>query len=400
MFKTPKGTRDLSPQEARKFQFVIDIVRAVFEKYGFNPLDTPAFEDFKLLSAKSGEMIKDEIYYFKDKSDRELGLRFEFTASLARFISNNPNLPKPFKRYQIGKVWRYDQPQAMRFREFTQADIDIIGSDSLLADLEVLSCFSECLDKLGFRDYCIRINSRKIMEEKLKQFGDIKEIFRSIDKFDKIGEDGVVSELENKKLDAKKIIKIVKELKPEGEIKELFELAKISGLDKKLKFDPSLVRGLEYYTGLVFEVYAGKGLSCGGGGRYDNLIKIIAGPDTPATGISFGVDRLIGLMDELKLFKDVESKKIFIIAVNDDVRSEVVKICSDLRNKGVVCDYDLMNRKMSKQLEYASSQKYPYVLIVGKKELEENKFVLKNMTNRKEEKIELKSINSFLSTLR
>lgn len=396
MFQTPKGTRDLAPQEARKFQFVIDTVRNVFEKYGFNPLYTPAFEDFKLLSAKSGESIKDEIYYFQDKSKRELGLRFEFTASLARFISNNPNLPKPFKRYQIGSVWRYDQPQAMRFREFMQADIDIIGSGSILADLEVLSCFSESMDKLGFKDYYIRVNSRKIMEEKLKQFGDIKEIFRSIDKMDKIGDKGVIDELKSKKLDSDKIMKVIRELKPEGEIEELFKSSKKSGLDKRLKFDSSLVRGLDYYSGLVFEVYASKGLSCGGGGRYDNLIKIIGGPDLPATGISFGVDRLVGLMDELKLFK-LDDKRIFIVAVSDSVRDDVVKICRELREKGVKCDYDLMNRKLTKQLNYASSMEFPFVAVVGEKEIKEKSVKLKDMKTGKEKMVKIKDFRKAVS---
>lgn len=395
MFQTPKGTRDLAPQEARKFQFVIDTVRAVFEKYGFNPLYTPAFEDFKLLSAKSGESIKDDIYYFQDKSKRELGLRFEFTASLARFMSNNLNLPKPFKRYQIGSVWRYDQPQAMRFREFMQADIDIVGSESILADVEVLSCFSECLDKLGFKDYYIRVNSRKIMEEKLKQFGDIKEIFRSIDKMDKIGDKGVIEELKSKKLDSDKIMKVIKELKPEGEINELFEFAKKAGFDKRLKFDSSLVRGLDYYSGLVFEVYAGKGLSCGGGGRYDNLIKLIGGPDLPAVGISFGVDRLVGLMDELKLFK-LDDNRLFVVAVSDSVRDDVVKICRELREKGVKCDYDIMDRKLTKQLNYASSMEFPFVAVVGEKELKEKSVNLKDMKSGKEKMIKIIDISKVI----
>ncbi len=398
MFNTPKGTRDLPPQEARKYLYVLDVFREVCERYGFNPLFTPVFEDFKLLSAKSGEAVKDEIYYFKDKSDRELGLRFEFTASLARFISNNPNLPKPFKRYQYGKVWRYDNPQALRYREFWQADVDIVGSDSVLSDLEVLACFAECMDVLGFKDYYIRINSRKIIEEKLKSAGieNIIEVFRSIDKMDKIGKDGVKKELKEKKLDADKIVKVIEDIKePEGEVKELFDLAKKIGLDNKMRFDASLVRGLEYYTGLVYEIYAGKNVSCGGGGRYDNLIKTIEGPDLPATGISFGVDRIVALMDENKIFKYNEGK-VFVINVSDNVKDDVIKIVKSLREKEIRCDYDLMDRKLTKQLNYASSLGIKFVIIVGEKELKEDSVKIKNMETGEEKLVKINEIENQL----
>ncbi|MBU3896370.1 MAG: histidine--tRNA ligase [Nanoarchaeota archaeon] len=400
MFQVPKGTRDLAPKEARKYYFVIDVLRGVFEKYGFGPLITPAFEDYGLLSAKSGPAIKNEIYYFKDKSNRELGLRFEFTASLARFMSNNPNLVKPFKRYQVGTVWRYDNPQAMRFREFTQADVDIIGSTSVLADFEVLSCFCSCMDALGFKDYYIRINSRKLLEEKLTILGkvtNVNDVFRIIDKTDKIGESAVKEELKRRGFDPVKIMKIVKSLKPEGEIKELLKYAKDNGIEKKLKFDASLVRGLEYYTGLVFEVYAGKGLSCGGGGRYDNLIKQLGGPELSATGISFGVDRLIGLMNELKLFKPLE-EGVFIITANEKLMDNTIELCKDLRAQGIKCDYDLMNRKFSKQLEYASSIEVPYVIIVGEKELKQGKILLKDMKTGKEELINSEDVCKLITS--
>lgn len=381
----------MNPNEARKFQYVLDVVRTVFEKYGFNPLFTPAFEDYKLLSAKSGDSIKDEIYYFQDKSKRELGLRFEFTASLARFVSNNPNLSKPFKRYQYGKVWRYDQPQAMRFREFWQADVDIIGSSSIEADAEILSCFTECMNALGFKDYYVRVNSRKVIEEKMIKVGitDIESVFRIIDKMDKIGEAGVRKELKTKRIDDTKVMKVIKNFNnPEGEIKELFELAKRFGFDKKLKFDSTLVRGLGYYTGLVYEVYAGKGLSCGGGGRYDNLIKQLGGPDLPATGISFGVDRLVNLMDEKQFPKS--KSKYYIANVNEKVKPDVYKIAKTLRDKGISCDYDLMNRKLGKQM--ASASDYPYVIIVGEKEIKQNKVLLRNMISGKEELLDIKDV--------
>ncbi|MEM5806108.1 MAG: ATP phosphoribosyltransferase regulatory subunit, partial [Candidatus Aenigmatarchaeota archaeon] len=170
-FQPPKGTRDLLPGDARKLQQIIDVCRDVFEKYGFEPLITPAFESFELLSAKGGlgEAVKDEIYYFKDKSNRELGLRFDLTMPLARVVSSI-SLSKPFKRYQIEKVWRYDNPAFLRFREFWQADIDVVGSSSLLADVECVVVTCEILDRLGFENYYIRVNNRKLLQEEFEKF--------------------------------------------------------------------------------------------------------------------------------------------------------------------------------------------------------------------------------------
>jgi len=181
--QTPKGTRDFFPEDARNLQKLINIARCVFQKYGFQPLFTPAFENFDLLSTKGGlgEGVRDEIYYFKDKSDRELGLRFDLTIPLARFISSNPQISKPFKRYSIDKVWRYDNPQAMRWREFWQADVDIVGSESVLADVECLAAICEVLDEFGFKDYLIRVNSRGLIENLLGKIvpkEKMKDVFR------------------------------------------------------------------------------------------------------------------------------------------------------------------------------------------------------------------------------
>jgi histidyl-tRNA synthetase len=199
-FQPPKGMRDFLPEEAVKFNWLIEVVKSTFEKYGFEPLFSPAVENFELLSAKGGlgEAVKNEIYYFKDKSERELGLRFDLTMPLARIASSNPQLPKPFKRYQIERVWRYDNPQAMRYREFWQADIDTVGSYYLVADAECLACVCEILDKLGFKDYLIRVNSRRLIEKLLeKNIGKekIQDGLRILDKLDKKGIEWVKIEL-------------------------------------------------------------------------------------------------------------------------------------------------------------------------------------------------------------
>ncbi len=415
-FQTPKGTRDFLPDEAEKMQRMIDVVRSVFEKYGFQPLFTPVFESFELLSAKGGlgEAVKDEIYYFKDKSDRELGLRFDLTMPLARVVASNPQLQKPIKRYVIDRVWRYDNPQKLRYREFWQADIDVVGSKSLLADAECVSAVCECMEKLGFKNFYIRINNRKLVQNIFEKFLDknkVSEAFRTIDKLDKIGLDGVKKELENKKIDSKKILEIIKingsnkeilqKLKREysgneglDELEELLNYAKDFGIENRLKIDLSLVRGLDYYTGLVFEVYTGAYAgSEGGGGRYDNLIKNISGFAMPATGISLGLSRLFELM---KNENSEEKKSVFVARVNDDVLGDVVEIIQKLRSEGIVCRMELMERNLSKQLEYANSIGASYVVVVGPEEVKKKKFKLKDMKKKTEKELMLKDIIKLL----
>jgi len=402
--KTPKGTRDLLPEEMSKLQYTIDTIRKVFEKFGFLPLETPAFEDFNLLSRKgSGEALRNEIYFFKDKAGRPLGLRFDLTVPLARVLANNPNLPKPFKRYQIGRVWRYDNPQKLRYREFWQADVDIVGTDSLRADAECLAVIVECLKELNLRDFKIRINNRKLLEEVLKDVpkNKILDAFRIIDKLDKIGIQGVKDELKkeginpnilnNLKLSLNQIEKKFGETQGLKEMKELMKFSREFKIDKYLKFDLSLARGLEYYNGPVFEVMIGKTrLSCAGGGRYDNLIKTIGGPDLPATGISFGLDRLISLI------RVKEKKKVFVIPVNNILMKKAFDICQDLRKNGIISDTDLMNRNLSKLLRYASKN-YSDVIIVGERELKKKSVKTRNLKTGKEKTVKTKDLIKFYS---
>ena len=417
MLQTPKGTRDFPPEEMKKLQAVLDTARSVFEKYGFEPLETPAFEDYALLSRKSGEAIKDEIYHFKDKAGRELGLRFDLTVPAARFVAANPGLQKPFKRYQTGRVWRYDNPQAGRYREFWQADADIFGSSSVAADAECLQCFCEVMKSLGFRDFYVRVSNRKVSEALLLSAGVAKEkildVFRIIDKLDKVGIEGVKKELGEKKLYSEKLIgnlqindldkaeRIVAsvEMGAQGinELKWLMNLAKTLGIGKYIKIDFSLVRGLEYYTGLVFELFAGGRLSCGGGGRYDKLVEQVGGRPTPATGISFGLDRVIELMGQKKLFREYGLKRVFVVSVSDSTRTMIVKITDSLRKAGINAEADLMERDMKKQLEYADKRGIAYAIIVGEKEMKSGKFVLKDMKTGKQKEMSLGNIIKELS---
>ena len=409
MFQNARGTRDTMPEEMIRFQYVIDVIKRIYEKYGFDPLDTPVFEEWGLLSAKQGggEEIKQEIYYFKDKSERELGLRFDLTVPLARVFVNNPQLPLPFKRYQIAKVWRYDKPGANRWREFWQADIDVVGSESIEAEAECLKAICEIFYELGFSDFSIRINNRKTVEAFVKSVDvkDYVDVFRSVDKMDKIGEDGVRKELEGKGVEEDKIKKILEFIKirniedarkfvSEGldELETITSLLKDYG--KNISVDMSLVRGLEYYTGPVFEVTLGEGLpSVGGGGRYDNLTEPVGGKKIPATGISLGVDRIVSVMGERGMFNFGKTVcNVFVIAVNEKVKSSVIDVTEKIRKNGIAAEFDLMNRSLSKQLDYASSRGIPYVIVIGDKELQSGKAKVRDMKTGEEKDISLNEL--------
>jgi len=402
-----------------KRQFVLDRVRAVFERWGFDPLETPAFENWKLLAAKSGggEEIKKEIYYFKDKSKRELGLRFDLTVPMARVLATNPNIPKPFKRYQIGRVWRYDRPGSGRYREFWQADVDIIGSKEASAEAEVIAVTCDAFKTLGFKNFMIRLSNRKVIESLVVNSGVSKrkvvDVFRSIDKLDKIGVDGVRSELRKRKITgdaAKKILKFIKiRGKPKDVIKKISKLADDDGVtelesilkgvakygyQKNVMIDLSLVRGLDYYTGPIFEVSVEGGKwSLAGGGRYDKLIESFGGRPTPATGISLGIERIIEVMSQKKMFDSLKTKTdVFVAAVNDSVRKNVLVIAKKLREAGLNVQTDVMNKNLKKQLERADTLGIPFTIIVGPKEVKKKKYKLRNMKSRREKEVSLGSI--------
>jgi len=421
-FRTPKGTRDIMQKDAENMEKLLDVVRSIFRRFGFSPLFTPAFEDFGLLSVKGGlgEGVKDDIYYFKDKSDRELGLRFDLTMPMVRVVATNPQIKKPFRRYAIGRVWRYDQPQAMRYREFWQADVDIVGAESTVADAECLAVVCECMEQLGFKDFYIRVNNRKMLQNiferafEIDSANKIKDVFRSIDKMDKIGEEGVEKELKEKGIKPKQIKKMMKFLKTRGsnavvlkklakmygevdglaELSELIKYAKQMKIAKSVKIDVSMVRGLDYYTDSVFEVELGEGVSCGGGGRYDALIQNVGGPEIAATGISLGISRIFQIMKDKEMFEKLDGRipNVFVANVDEDVFDDALKIAAKLRKKGIPTQTDSAGRNLGKQLEYANAIGIDYVVIVGKEELKQGKLTLKDMAAKSEDKLSLSDV--------
>jgi len=415
--QTPKGTRDIKPEEMRIRQWIVDKMRSIFETYGFQPLETPAIENWEVLSAKGtgGPEILNETYNFEDKAGRRIGLRYDLTVPLVRFIAMNPNITLPFKRYQIEKVWRYGDVAKGRLREFLQADIDIIGSDSMLADAEIIACTISIFNTLGFKDFFVRLNNRKILSALTKRLGVEKkalEIFRIIDKLEKIGPENVKKKLLDKGISKDVIEKIlnfvqIKALKKVEEflkedkkgieeLKEIISYLKKMGIKTKLKIDLSLARGLDYYTGPIFEVFAEKGIgSLAGGGRYDEMIGLFLGRDIAATGISFGLERITEIIKGRKMIKTKKSNvNVSVVATTDEVREQVLEIVQDLRKKNINADIDLRSRRLSKQLEYADSMKIPFVIIVGKKELENNSVKIREMETGKEKVVKIKSIPS------
>jgi histidyl-tRNA synthetase len=411
-----KGTRDILPEEMILRQQVLEKIRKVFETFGFQPIETPALEAWEALSAKGagGEEVLNESYNFEDRGGRRIGLRYDLTVPLSRVIADNPNLPLPFKRYQIEKVWRYGDIAKDRFREFLQADVDIVGSDSPLADAEIIACAIECFNALGFKKFVVRLNNRKILSEilRISKIDDEKEVLRSIDKLDKIGAEGVKKELEEKEIskesikkildfietkgEPEKVLKEIEDLEGAKELKEIISYLKILKVDSRIKIDLSLARGLDYYTGPIFEVFAEEGIgSVAGGGRYDKMIGLFLGRDVPATGISLGIERIMEVMRERKMINEIKNKtKAFVIAVNDKVRQKVLETVQALREKSIPTDYDFRFRTLSKQLDYVNSLGIPFAIIVGEKELEKNCVKIKNMKTGKEELVKINKISS------
>jgi histidyl-tRNA synthetase len=413
----PKGTRDFLPREMAVRQYVFDIVREVFERFGFEPLETPAIESWELLSKKGGggEDIKKEVYYFRDKGNREIGLRFDLTAPLGRVVANNPQIPKPFKRYQIAPVWRYDNPQAGRYREFWQADADIVGSEKMDCEAECLVASAAILEALGFRDFAIKLNNRKILNGIIEFLQIPKEkapdVFRALDKLEKFGDDEVMKEILKAGVKHPKAKKLLEMIKARGspstilererkkldsystakqgmdELEQIVKRCQAYGIARKLIIDLSLVRGLDYYTGPIFEISVRTKKDIGsiaGGGRYDNLVEAYGGRWTPAVGISLGIERICEIMDSEGLKRIQTKTKVFVAVADEGLMENAMFVAQKLRAAGINTQIELMGRPLKKQLEYVDRAKIPFVVIVGDRELRKGKYTVREMAKRKQ----------------
>jgi histidyl-tRNA synthetase len=431
----PQGTRDFSAAVVRKRNYIFNIIRNVFELYGFQPLETPAMENIDTLMGKYGDEGDKLIFKILnnglDRTEKhaqakedfekvlagknvkgitERALRYDLTIPFARYVAmNHGQLTFPFKRYQIQPVWRADRPQRGRYREFYQCDADVVGSYSLLNEVELANIYATVFEQLGI-DVTIKINSRKILTALAELCGGAEkmiDITIAIDKLDKIGLEKVKEELTTRGLNAEQIAIIEKYLSIAGSNDE-----KLTAIDSlighletgkkgieeiefllnyqlqhagKIETDFTLARGLNYYTGIIFEVKANNVQmgSIGGGGRYDDLTGTFGVPDLPGVGISFGVDRIYDVMEELKLFpEDVyNNTQVLFFNLGKDESRTAFGLMQQLRNEGIRCEMYHEQAKFDKQFKYAEKKQIRYAVIIGSKEMEEKNCMLKDLSN-------------------
>jgi histidyl-tRNA synthetase len=433
-----KGTRDFTPTEMVRRNFIFDTIKSVFRKYGYQQIETPAMENLSTLTGKygdegdklifkilnsgdfwneaEGKKEKDSAFEYNSKTltsvISEKALRYDLTVPFARYVVMHQNeITFPFKRFQVQPVWRADRPQKGRYREFYQCDADIVGSDSLINEAEFVLIYDEALSSLGLKDFTIKINNRKILSGIafiIDKIDNIVDLTVAIDKLDKIGLDGVVNELMTKGF-AEKDIKIIEPVillegsnkvkleklrkalanSPVGlegcdEIETVLDYVSICKLQRAtVELDITLARGLNYYTGAIFEVKTNEVAmgSIGGGGRYDDLTGMFGLKGLTGVGISFGADRIYDVMEELKLFsaETNQTTKLLICCFDKDGEKFALPVLQELRKQGVYAELYPSGAKLKKQLDYANNKNIPYTLIIGSEEIESGLLTIKNM---------------------
>lgn len=435
----PKGTRDFGPLQMARRNYILDTIKDTFRLFGYQQLETPAMENLSTLTGKYGDEGDQLLFKILNSGDflknvnfddiaagapkvlpkvAEKGLRYDLTVPFARYVVMNRNeIVFPFKRFQIQPVWRADRPQRGRYREFYQCDADVVGTDSLICEAEILLMIRRVFSHLQLTDYTIKINNRKILtgiSEVIGEPGREGDLCVAIDKLDKIGWEKVQEELQQRNFGAEAIAKLSpivalensnaekvafledflkgSETGQQGlkELKEVFEvLAGFGEGEEKVAFDVVLARGLSYYTGAIFEVKINN-VSIGsvaGGGRYDNLTGVFGLPDVPGVGFSFGVDRIYDVLEELKLFPEsqLDGTQVMIGYMDNAGMAYALKVLSQVRAKGISAEIYPEATKLKKQFNYADKKSVPYVMIVGSQEMEEQKVTLKNMKSGEQE---------------
>ncbi|MFN3529951.1 MAG: histidine--tRNA ligase [Bacteroidia bacterium] len=438
-----RGTRDFGPELMAKRKYIFNTIEAVFRLYGYLPLETPAMENLQTLTGKYGEegdrlifkilnsgdylsgISEEQLTEAKNQQSRALtplisekALRYDLTVPLARYVSmHRGQLHFPFKRYQIQPVWRADRPQKGRYREFYQCDVDVIGSDSLFHEAELIAIYQEVFLRLGFKQFTIRINNRKLFAALAKAIGmqDKKEDFiLTLDKLDKIGEEALKQELIGKGAQSASLEKLFALLKSRSydeifsglanleqdeqvqtgifEMKKLLELCDALALDPNhIRFDLSLARGLDYYTGTIMEVVTQEVAmgSIGGGGRYDNLTGIFGVDGLTGVGVSFGAERILDVMEQLELFPEglQEAGKALIFYFSETEFSYAIWLLKSLRTEGIAAELYTEGHKMKKAFQYAEARHIPYLLILGDQERESQTVSLKHLASGEQERL-------------
>ncbi len=416
--RTLAGFMELLPEEQILFEQMKQKIEKTYQKFGFLPLDTPIIELSEVLLAKAGGETEKQIYRF-NKGDTDLSLRFDLTVPLAKFVAKNyGNLSFPFRRYQIGKVYRGEKVQKGRFREFYQCDIDIIGDGelSILNDAEIPNVIYTIFKELGFDDFTIRINNRKLLNglfESLSQSENATEILRIIDKIEKIGKEAVIEELEKISVSKDSINKILEFIEIDGttdekisklqnlnienemfkigleEITETIKYIRIFGIpENNFKLDLTIARGLDYYTGTVYETFLNEHREIGSvcsGGRYENLAEYYTNKKLPGIGISIGLTRLFYVLNELNLIKAEQKSisKVLVIPMVEDLKVPI-EIANTLRKQGINTEIYLNDKKLKAKMKYADKLQIPYVIIVGEDEIDSGIVKIRNMETGEE----------------
>jgi histidyl-tRNA synthetase len=448
----PKGTRDFGPVQMERRNYILDAIKATFQLYGYQQIETPAMENLSTLTGKYGEEGDQLLFKILNSGDflkdvapedvvkgsaanlnklAEKGLRYDLTVPFARYVAMNRNeLTFPFKRYQIQPVWRADRPQRGRYREFYQCDADVVGTDSLLCEAEIIGMIRQVFSKLGLKDYSIKINNRKILTgiaEAIGAEGKEGPLCVAIDKLDKIGWEKVQEELQQRGFENSSLARLAPLVNlqegvkarmtvlseflknsPTGlqglqELEEVFKL--LEGMGSNLDhvdFDPMLARGLSYYTGAIFEVKV-HGVSIGsvsGGGRYDNLTGVFGLPGVPGVGFSFGVDRLYDVLEELALFpaQRLEGTQLLLAHFDQAGFDYALRCLSVLREAGIRAELYPEVTKLKKQLEYASKKELPFVGICGDQEIATGTVALKVLATGEQENLTLNEVITRLQT--
>jgi len=452
----PKGTRDFSPAEVAKRTYIMNTIRKHFKNYGFNPIETPSFENSSTLMGKYGEegdrlifkilnsgdyLKKAEEIFLKERDSQQLtakisekALRYDLTVPFARYVVQHQNeIEFPFKRFQIQPVWRADRPQKGRYREFFQCDADVVGSDSLWQEIEFIQLYDGVFTDLSINGVTIKMNNRKILSGIAEVIGAKDKLIDftvALDKLDKIGEEGVKKEMIGKGISEEAITKIqslfafsgsfseklaqLKKLLSNSEeglkgVEELsFIITTIENLGLQtatLDLDVTLARGLNYYTGAIFEVSAPKKVklgSIGGGGRYDDLTGVFGLKNVSGVGVSFGLDRIYLVLDELNLFptKITETTKVFFINFGNEEALYCYQTIQKLRSQGISAELYPDPAKMKKQMNYANKRAFPFVVLAGTDEAKNNTYTLKNMESGEQSAVSFEQLVKLVSEIR
>ncbi len=419
-FKTVRGMRDLLPEDARVMKYIEAKARRTAELYGFKEIITPLVESYELLSAKAGEEVRSRMFVFKDLGDRMIALRPEFTASVARLVATAMRTePRPFRLFSVGSIYRYDEPQKGRYREFWQSNFELMGSNRPEADAEIILLTDSLMNSVGLKhamkfghvgvlrgifnqeklddktqNAVMQLMDKRLYDDALKMVGDAgvseksPEVLRRLVELKGTNVFDVVTKMKETVVDYEKAVEATENLN------EILKLISQSGTTIDMTVDAGFARGLEYYTGVIFEVYVPDlNIALGGGGRYDRLIELFGGDPTPAVGVAHGLDRIMLGMQEQKTLGEIQQEKtVTVIPVQEELRTEALKIAQQLRSQGIRVEMEVMGRKMGKALEDADRRKIDCAVIVGERELKEGAVVLKKLKKREQATVKIEDL--------